>query len=125
MLWAWSLLAVVCHDDELREIRRLALRMQKAMADGKGRSVQGVKKFYVVPQNGLFYYILYPHFLCEWFEWAAFWMIGGWDCHPARTFLINEVATMLPRALHGRQWYLKRFGKERVDGRKAVIPALL
>ncbi|KAK3706718.1 hypothetical protein LTR37_012562 [Vermiconidia calcicola] len=125
VLWGWSFMGNIFHDDDLREIRRSAARRQKAEAEKEGKPIKGVDKVYMIPKNGLFQYILYPHFLCEWFEWAAYWMIGGWGCVPARTFLINEVATMLPRALQGRQWYIERFGAEKVGNRKAVIPGLL
>lgn len=84
-----------------------------------------VDKVYKVPQNGLFSFILFPHYLCEWIEWAGFWMIGGLGCVPARTFVLNEIATMTPRALLGKRWYVERFGKEKIGSRKAVIPGLL
>ena len=127
VLWGWSFMGNIFHDDDLREIRRSALRRQKEATekDKKSGKPQGVDKLYMMPKNGLFHYILYPHYLCEWFEWAAFWLIGGWDCVPARTFLFNEVSTMLPRALQGYQWYVDKFGKEKVGKRKAVIPGLL
>lgn len=125
VLWGWSLMGNIFHDDDLREIRRSALRRQKAQAKKEGKPLDDVQKLYMIPKNGLFHYILYPHYLCEWFEWAAYWMIGGWNCVPARTFLINEISTMLPRAVQGKQWYIDKFGKERVGGRKAVIPGLL
>ena len=115
----------IFHDDDLREIRRSALKRQKAQAEKEQKPIEGVDKLYMMPKNGLFHYILYPHYLCEWFEWAAFWLIGGVNCVPARSFLINEVTTMLPRALQGKQWYIEKFGKERVGNRKAVIPGLL
>ena len=79
----------------------------------------------MLPKNGLFHYILFPHYLCEWLEWAGWWMIGGWSCTPARSFLFNEISTMLPRALQGKQWYIEKFGKEKVGDRKAIIPGLL
>jgi 3-oxo-5-alpha-steroid 4-dehydrogenase 1 len=79
----------------------------------------------MIPKNGLFKYILYAHYFCEWIEWAGWWMIGGLKCQPARTFLINEVSTMLPRALQGKRWYVEKFGKDKVGNRKAVIPGLL
>lgn len=41
---------------------------------------------------------------------------------PARSFLLNEIATMFPRALQGKQWYIEKFGKERVGWRGAIIP---
>jgi len=40
---------------------------------------------------------------------------------PATIFLLNEIATMAPRALQGKRWYLKMFG-ERAPVRKAVVP---
>jgi 3-oxo-5-alpha-steroid 4-dehydrogenase 1 len=132
MIWALGLATNIFHDDELREIRRAAARNQKkraAEADGstgKGKSGQkGVDKVYMIPQNGLFTWILYPHYLCEWIEWGGFWIVGGWGCVPARNFLVNEIAAMLPRAISGRHWYIERFGKEKVGNRKAIIPGLL
>lgn len=125
MLWGWAFLGNVFHDDDLREIRRAALRRQKAAAQTDGKPVDGVQKLYMIPKNGLFHYVLYAHYLCEWIEWLGFWMVGGWSCVPARSFLLNEISTMLPRALSGRRWYIEKFGKEKVGNRKAVIPGLL
>lgn len=127
MIFAIGLLGNMYHDDELREIRRAAARNQerKQKAQGEKGDGKGVDKIYMVPENGLFKVVLYPHYLCEWIEWGGFWMIGGLACGPARTFLINEVAAMLPRALQGKQWYVERFGKERIGNRKAVIPGMI
>jgi 3-oxo-5-alpha-steroid 4-dehydrogenase 1 len=132
MIWALGFFGNIFHDDELREIRRAAKRNQQKRADeaeestGKGKSSEkGVEKVYKIPQNGLFTWILYPHYLCEWIEWGGFWIIGGWDCVPARNFVVNEVAAMLPRAVSGKQWYIEKFGKEKVGSRKAIIPGLL
>jgi 3-oxo-5-alpha-steroid 4-dehydrogenase 1 len=132
MIWALGLGANIWHDDELREIRRAAARNQKKQAaeadpsTGKGKSGgKGVEKVYMIPQNGFFTWILYPHYLCEWIEWAGFWMVGGWNCVPARNFLVNEIFAMLPRAVAGKKWYVDKFGKEKVGNRKAVIPGVL
>ncbi|EME44749.1 hypothetical protein DOTSEDRAFT_130290 [Dothistroma septosporum NZE10] len=125
IIWGWALLGNMFHDDDLREIRRAALRRQKEQAEKEKRPIDGVEKLYMMPKNGLFHYVLFPHYLCEWIEWGGFWLVGGWNCVPARSFLINEIATMLPRALAGRRWYIEKFGKERVGNRKAVIPGLL
>lgn len=128
MIFALGLVANIFHDDELREIRRAALRKQAAQNDpstGKNKGNKKVDKVYMIPQNGLFNYILYPHYFCEWIEWAGFYIMAGSGCVPARTFLINEVATMLPRALQGKAWYVERFGKEKVGGRKAILPGIL
>ncbi len=132
MIWAIGLMGNAFHDDELREIRRSALRNQQKRAieaddsTGKGKAAdKGVDKVYMIPQNGLFSLIFYPHYLCAWLEWAGFWIVGGWGCVPARTFLLNEIATMLPRAVQGKKWYEERFGKEKTAGRKAIIPGIL
>jgi 3-oxo-5-alpha-steroid 4-dehydrogenase 1 len=69
--------------------------------------------------------VLYAHYFCEWIEWTGFFIIGGWNCVPARSFLLNEIATMLPRALSGKRWYIEKFGEEKVANRKAIIPGLL
>lgn len=125
VIWAWGLLGNVFHDDDLREIRRAADRKQRKEAEKLGKPVGSVDKIYMLPKNGLFLYALHAHYFCEWIEWAGFWMVGGWNCHPARAFLINEIATMTPRALQGKRWYEKKFGKDKVGNRKAVIPGLL
>lgn len=138
VIFGWAFLGNIFHDDDLREIRRAAGRRQKQAqmeAEAKqakqqpqnstGAVVETTQKLYMLPKNGLFHFILYPHYLCEWIEWFGFYMIGGWDCIPARTFLLNEISTMLPRALAGRRWYVEKFGKERVGRRKAIIPGIL
>ena len=127
IIFALGLLGNMYHDDELREIRRAAARNQKQKAAQQEENDEGkrIDKVYMVPHNGLFSLILYPHYLCEWIEWAGFWMIGGIGCVPARAFLFNEIATMTPRALQGRRWYLARFGKDKIGSRKAVLPGLL
>ena len=117
----------IIHDDELRAIRRNAAEGQRAKqaAEDKNGARKNVDKVYEVPSNGLFEYILYPHYLCEWIEWAGYWMIGGWQCVPARNFLFNEIASMLPRAVAGRRWYIERFGAAKINGKKAIIPGVL
>lgn len=125
VIWGWGLMGNIFHDEDLREIRRSALRRQKAQAGKESKPIAGVDKLYMMPKNGLFKYVLYPHYLCEWFEWAGFWLVGGRECVPAQNFLIAELATMLPRALQGKRWYIEKFGKEKVGNRKAVIPGVL
>ncbi|KAF7924887.1 uncharacterized protein EAE98_004182 [Botrytis deweyae] len=128
MIFFLGLVGNIFHDDELREIRRAALRKQAAQNDpstGKNKGNTKVDKVYMLPQNGLFNYILYPHYFCEWIEWAGFFIMAGSGCVPARNFLINEITTMLPRALQGKAWYVKRFGREKVGARKAIIPGIL
>lgn len=126
MLFAVGLFGNMWHDEELRAIRRAAARQQKLKSEANDESdSKSVEKVYMIPRNGLFEYCLYPHYLCEWVEWAGFWVIGGLGCIPARSFLINELTTMAPRALSGRRWYIKRFGKEKIGNKAAVIPGIL
>ena len=125
VIWAWGLLGNMFHDDDLREIRRAADRKQRKEAERLGKPVEGVDKVYMVPKNGLFAYVLFAHYFCEWIEWAGFWMVGGINCAPARAFLVNEISTMLPRALQGKRWYEQKFGKDKIGNRKAIIPGLV
>ena len=123
MVWILGFTMNIWHDDELREIRRAALRRQAK--EQQGDSGKKVDKVYFVPQNGLFWLVLYPHYLMEWVEWFGWWMMAGWGCAPGRNFLINEISTMLPRAIQGRQWYIETFGREKIGSRTAVIPGLI
>lgn len=127
MIFGIGLLGNMYHDDELREIRRAAARNQERKQKEKAEKAdgKGVDKVYMVPENGLFRSVLFPHYLCEWIEWGGFWMVGGLACVPARSFLVNEITAMLPRALSGKQWYVERFGKEKIGSRKAVIPGII
>jgi 3-oxo-5-alpha-steroid 4-dehydrogenase 1 len=117
-LWAAGFAGNVFHDEVLRDIRRSATRK---VNEKTGKE----EKVYAVPERGLFKVILYAHYFCEWIEWCGFWVVGGWACLPAQTFVFNEVLTMLPRAWNGYFWYVERFGKEKIGDRKAVIPFLL
>jgi 3-oxo-5-alpha-steroid 4-dehydrogenase 1 len=133
VLFGLGLAVNIFHDDQLREIRRVAARNQKKMeleADkttGKHKAPKknGVDKLYMIPNTGFFRWIFYPHYVAEWVEWSGFWLIGGLSFTPGRTFVLNEIATMLPRAVEGKHWYISRFGKEKVAGRTAIIPGLL
>jgi 3-oxo-5-alpha-steroid 4-dehydrogenase 1 len=122
-LWAVGFAGTMYHDDVLRELRRASNKKQAEKQKSEG--AKGDQRVYLLPTAGLFHFVLSPHYFCEWLEWAGFWLMCGGDCVPARNFLVNEVATMLPRALQTRRWYVERFGAERVGSRKAVIPGLV
>ncbi|KAG8533669.1 uncharacterized protein KY384_001410 [Bacidia gigantensis] len=114
-IWALGLGLNVWHDDILRSIRRRRGVVEK----GSG------EKVYEIPTGGLFEYVFFPHYFTEWVEWAGWWIVGGVACPPARIFLVNEIATMLPRALQGKRWYVSRFGEKKCEGKKAVVPGLI
>lgn len=120
-IWAVGLLGNMYHENVLREIRREAGRRPKA----KGGNDGSVQKVYVIPKGGLFEYVLYPHYLCEWVEWIGFWMIAGWSCGPVRTFVAASISNMTPTAVHGWHWYVEKFGRKEVGQRMAVVPGLL
>lgn len=112
------------HDDELRDIRRREQLRQERIRQ-QGGEQKSVDKHYQIPQTGLFRYMLYPHYLCEWVEWAGFWMACGWGCVPARAFLVNELFAMLPRAVKGKQWYIQKFGEDKIGKKWAAIPGVV
>ncbi|GFP58520.1 hypothetical protein ACSS6W_005766 [Trichoderma asperelloides] len=114
------------HDEELREIRRREQKRQERIRKKAGSDSQaaGVEKHYQIPQAGLFRYMLYPHYLSEWVEWFGFWMAAGWSCAPARAFLVNEIFSMLPRAVNGKKWYMERFGEDKIKKKWAIIPGV-
>ncbi|KAI0142985.1 3-oxo-5-alpha-steroid 4-dehydrogenase [Xylariaceae sp. FL1272] len=107
-------------DEELREIRRGELaRQSKLKSQGKT-----VDKHYEVPQNGLFKYMLFPHYFMEWIEWTGYWIAGGFGFTPAMCFLLNEVSAMLPRAVSGGKWYKEKFGEDKIKGKWVIIPGV-
>jgi 3-oxo-5-alpha-steroid 4-dehydrogenase 1 len=52
-------------------------------------------------------------------------MIGGVSCVPARSFVLNELTTMVPQAVRGKGWYKKRFGEEKIGNRGALVPGII
>lgn len=112
------------HDDELREIRRREQRRQERLAREQGVAVASVDKHYSIPQAGLFKIMLFPHYFVEWVEWTGFYIACGLSCVPARMFVINEIAAMLPRAVNGKKWYVEKFGEEKIRNKWAVIPGI-
>lgn len=134
-VWAAGLACNYFSDEELREIRRSEQRRQdklkKELAGGSeekkeegGGGGGGIKRHYELPENGLFRYILYPHYFFEWVEWAGYWIAGGLGFAPARVFLVNEFFSMLPRAVKGGEWYRQKFGREKVDKKWIIIPGI-
>ncbi|KAI8630937.1 3-oxo-5-alpha-steroid 4-dehydrogenase [Xylariaceae sp. FL1651] len=107
-------------DEELREIRRAEIRRQEKLRK-QGKTVD---KHYEVPQNGLFQYMLFPHYFMEWVEWTGYWIAGGLAFTPGRAFVLNEVFSMLPRAVSGGKWYKERFGEEKIKGKYIIIPGV-
>ncbi|KAK6347626.1 hypothetical protein TWF718_005465 [Orbilia javanica] len=145
VLWVVGFVGNIWHEDVLYEIRRRAKREHLESAKGKkedglGEGVERVlvgdgKRLvvraensghvYEIPEGGLWEYCWHPHYFMEWVEWTGFLIAaGGWECAPAINFLVNEIASMTPRAFQGVEFYKRKFGRM-LPQRKAVVPFLL
>lgn len=128
VLYFGGLAGNIVAENKLFSLRRGAA---KRKAKSEGRAVVTYDKVYTIPPvEGLYTYVLFPHYVLEWVEWAGFWIVGGawglgWGNESAALwFLINEIAAMLPRAYDGKHWYEDKFGKRAVAGRAGAIPLL-
>lgn len=115
-------------ENQLFTLRRGAAK-RKARSEGK--AVVTYDKVYVIPPaEGLYRYVLYPHFVLEWLEWTGYWILGGawgfgWGNKSAALwFVIFELASMMPRTVTGKHWYEKKFGKRAVAGRAGSVPLI-
>ncbi|KAG9027537.1 hypothetical protein FRB95_007638 [Tulasnella sp. JGI-2019a] len=122
-----GLIGNIWHDEVLLRIRRDKIESEKQ----EGGREDG-KPYYAIPFGGLYRFISYPNYFCEWLEWSGFAfaasVASGWSTpiynSPPWLFVINEIAEMLPRALSGHRWYHSKFESYPKE-RKAVIPFLL
>lgn len=124
-IWALGFAGTIAHDEILRRGRRAASKPggpAKAVDRYTVPDGHGGEKTYVLPSGGLFRWVLSPHYLCEWIEWVGFYIATG-GALPARNFVAAEVATMLPRAIATRKWYVEKFSG--AEGRWAVLPGLV
>jgi 3-oxo-5-alpha-steroid 4-dehydrogenase 1 len=114
----------IASENELFALRRGAAK-RKARSEGKAQITYD-KVYVIPPATRWFKYILSPHYVLEWFEWTGYWILGGGlglgGNTPALWFLINELMTMSPRAVTGRKWYEKKFGKRALAGRGGFAP---
>lgn len=127
-VWFYGLRGNIESEYKLFELRRASA---KRKAKSEGKAVVTYNKVYVIPPaEGNFKHILFPHYVLEWLEWTGYWIMGGawglgWGLRTASVwFIISEVVTMLPRAVDGKGWYEKKFGKRAVAGRAAAVPVL-
>ncbi|VDB83166.1 unnamed protein product [Peniophora sp. CBMAI 1063] len=66
LLWIVGLAGNIAHDEILLNIRR------KSKAKGKEKEGSRPGEHYAIPQGGLYRYISYPNYFCEWVEWIGF-----------------------------------------------------
>ncbi|CAO1619061.1 unnamed protein product [Parajaminaea phylloscopi] len=148
--WFVGFLGNIYHDEILLDLRRprsqRVTRSGREASDDDDDKDQAGKPKYSIPQGGLYQFVSFPNYLCEWFEWLSFAVaalsVTGLSpttsasaslplTHGARAaliltsppviFLIAEFMPMFPRALQGHQWYRTRFGVEG-DGKGGRYP---
>ncbi|EIW70411.1 hypothetical protein TREMEDRAFT_29078, partial [Tremella mesenterica DSM 1558] len=148
--WTLGFLGNVYHDELLNDLRRPADKRLVSVVEltnekedkkvGKGR--------YMIPRGGLFEFVSFPNYLCEWLEWTFFALASApltlslsptqrshlpgptafWPAKlltPPWMFVIFEISAMLPRALRGHGWYHDTFGVRYPIKRRAVVPWVL
>lgn len=136
-LYTVGLLGNIHHDEILYDLRRDALK-KKAQAQARGDEKAGSKPHYGIPYGGLYRFISYPNYFCEWIEWTGYALIGapfpslltgGLDAFttaaPPWLFVFAEVLLMAPRAIRGHEWYHSKFPDTYPKERRVVIPFIL
>ncbi|KAJ1023198.1 hypothetical protein NDA16_003351 [Ustilago loliicola] len=142
--WAIGFTGNVYHDEILMQIRRPKPQQQsnsKKSDDATNVGKGSAARKYSIPRGGLFEYISFPNYLCEWFEWFSFAFAALYSlpifAHlsakdaiatalstPPFLFPFVLVCLMAPRATNGHAWYKKTFGDRFPRSRKAIIPFL-
>ena len=128
VLYIGGLAGNIVAENKLFSLRRGAA---KRKAKSEGKATVTYNKVYTIPAaEGVFKYVMYPHYVLEWVEWTGVWVLGGawglgWGNKSAALwFVISEITAMLPRAYDGKKWYEGKFGKRAVAGRAGAIPFL-
>ena len=85
------------------------------------RRQKGKRGEYVLPEWGLFKYILSPNYAGEMIEWTGFAILLGRDSGWA--FVIWTVCNLAPRARTNLAWYKEKFGAK-VGNRTGIIPGV-
>lgn len=104
----------------------------------KLRRAEPATRRYHIPFGGMYKFISFPNYLCEWLEWSGYALclrqpagvssliflvskadsLGWW-------FVFLEICVMAPRALSGHQWYQTTFGAQYPINRKAILPFII
>ncbi|KAI0645230.1 3-oxo-5-alpha-steroid 4-dehydrogenase-domain-containing protein [Trametes meyenii] len=136
-LWAVGLVGNIAHDEILLNLRRKAKSKPKSDDDDNNRKDKSKKQeHYAIPYGGLYRFISYPNYFCEWAEWFGFALAASpapsfaslasfiVTASPPWLFFLSEIFLMFPRAWRGHQWYHDRFPNYPKE-RRAVMPFLL
>lgn len=122
VLFVLGFVGNVYHDALLRSLRLTPPSSSEQV-------VQHGTCIYRIPHGGLFRWISYPHYVCEWMEWSGYALTciaavphtpDALVSYPPVLFVMLEVGAMLPRAMRGHAWYQRHFAT--YPARWAIVP---
>ncbi|KAH9984150.1 3-oxo-5-alpha-steroid 4-dehydrogenase-domain-containing protein [Russula vinacea] len=123
-LWAAGFAGNVYHDEILLNIRRKAIAKGKAkeLLEENGKPASAPRPHYAIPHGGLYAFISFPNYFCEWVEWFGFALAAS----PAPDFtLLPGAAAFPPWVFFFVEIITMRFKESYPRERRAVIPWLL
>lgn len=89
------------------------------------RYLASLKK-YSLPEGGLFQFLVCPHYFCECLLYFSLAVVGAPEGQLFNRTLVCAVifiAVNLGVTANGtREWYIEKFGREKVEGRWRMIP---
>jgi hypothetical protein len=96
----------------------------KILASIRNQSTGASRYAYTVPKGGMFNFVSCPHYLAELLIYASFAIVSRGTI--GSLLLLTFVSiTMVSQGIKTHRWYLHIFSKEKLEGRKAIIPFLL
>lgn len=122
LLYVLGFVGNVYHDALLRSLRMTPPASSEEV-------VRVGSCIYRIPQGGLFRWMSYPHYFCEWIEWSGYALVcitvvphvpDALVSYPPVLFVMLEVGAMLPRAMRGHAWYQRHFSN--YPTRWAIVP---
>jgi 3-oxo-5-alpha-steroid 4-dehydrogenase 1 len=82
----------------------------------------GASGRYILPEWGLYKYILSPNYAGETVEWTGYAILlgreSGWS------FVVWTICNLGPRARSNLAWYKEKFG-DKVGNRKSIVPGVI